>query len=620
MNLQSVQDTIEATLRRHPALRDALTVVRPEPGGDKRLVAYVVPHQLQPADLQLQAQTEQVQQWQSVFDDVQTRTQPDVDPAFNIAGWNSSYTGQPIPAGEMREWRNATVERIRSLRPKRVLEIGCGTGLMLLRLAPQCSLYVGTDFSAATLAQLHRHLTDLPQVRLLERTADDLEEFEAEGLDTVLINSVSQYFPSLAYLLRVLSGAVNAVVDGGIVFIGDVRNLSLRDAFHAAVLMHRADARLSKAQFAQQLQRRIQTEKELLVDPVFFTAVLPQRLRRVKCVEVQLKHGRHHNELTQFRYDVTLHVGSRGTQTADDAAPETQWLDWQRDAVTPARLQTLLARSSSASLGITNVPNARLHPANQILTWLNSNSAVTLGDLRTSLATAPPDLCLENIGASPANETACAIDPGQLCGLIDNPHYRVSLSWSTGDPEGRFDVLLHRRGTPAPAHRRATESRPARPYANTPLQTHLQRHLVIDVRRFLQQRLPDCLIPSTFVVLHNWPMTGSGNIDRGALPLPDQPRPELNQDYVPPRNAIEEVLAALWADVLNLERVGIHDSFRDLGGHSLLATQVISRARKLFQAELPLRWILDAGTVSAFAEALVANEPHRGQIEKIAVD
>ena len=80
------------------------------------------------------------------------------DPTFDITGWNSSYTGQPIPAGEMREWVEETVGRVRALHPQAVLEIGCGTGLLLLRLAPEASDYVGVDFSKAVLGQLRATL------------------------------------------------------------------------------------------------------------------------------------------------------------------------------------------------------------------------------------------------------------------------------------------------------------------------------------------------------------------------------------------------------------------------------------------------------------------------------
>src|SRR6185369_16387658 len=91
------------------------------------------------------------------------------DPTFNIAGWTSSYTGQPIPADEMRVWVEATVARIRALRPRRVLEIGCGTGLLLFRIAPTCEQYVGTDFAQAALDHI-RQQSPPAHVTLLRRS------------------------------------------------------------------------------------------------------------------------------------------------------------------------------------------------------------------------------------------------------------------------------------------------------------------------------------------------------------------------------------------------------------------------------------------------------------------
>jgi SAM-dependent methyltransferase len=94
-----------------------------------------------------------------VFDEYSSRPSPHQDPTFNTIGWNSSYTGRPIPEAEMQEWMESTVERILSLHPRRVLEIGCGTGLLLFRFAPRCTQYYGTDFSQAAL----RSLRDMKQ-------------------------------------------------------------------------------------------------------------------------------------------------------------------------------------------------------------------------------------------------------------------------------------------------------------------------------------------------------------------------------------------------------------------------------------------------------------------------
>src|SRR5262249_36490621 len=153
------------------------------------------------------------------------RGAPEKDPTFNTAGWNSSYTGLPIPEAEMREWVDHTVARIRALRPCRVLETGCGSGLLLFRLAPSCARYTGLDFSQGALRILEQQLAlperRLPQVNLLHRAAHELEDLEAGSFDTVLLNSVVQYFPSIDYLLRILRGAATAVRPGGRVFLGD---------------------------------------------------------------------------------------------------------------------------------------------------------------------------------------------------------------------------------------------------------------------------------------------------------------------------------------------------------------------------------------------------------------
>ncbi|HLL45779.1 MAG TPA: amino acid adenylation domain-containing protein, partial [Longimicrobiaceae bacterium] len=172
---------VECVLAEHPGVREAAVVVRDAPSGepgDKRLVAYVVPGRETGGEVpKAELQAEFVQEWESVFGTTYSGEAADEDPAFNIVGWDSSYTGEPIPAEEMREWVDDTVGRLRELRPRRVLEIGCGTGLLLFRLAPGCEEYWGCDLSSAAIAYLRAQLArpgrELPGVRLLERPADD---------------------------------------------------------------------------------------------------------------------------------------------------------------------------------------------------------------------------------------------------------------------------------------------------------------------------------------------------------------------------------------------------------------------------------------------------------------
>ncbi len=133
-----------------------------------------------------------------------------------------------------------------------------------------------------------------------------------------------------------------------------------------------------------------------------------------------------------------------------------------------------------------------------------------------------------------------------------------------------------------------------------------QRLTVRDLRRYLKENLPDYMVPSAFVMLKALPLTSNGKVDRRALPTPDGVRPELEEAYVAPGTPIEEALAKILIQVLQQERIGIHDNFFDLGGHSLLATQIVVRIRDTFQVELPLRSLFLAPTLAGIAEQIEA--------------
>jgi hypothetical protein len=126
------------------------------------------------------------------------------------------------------------------------------------------------------------------------------------------------------------------------------------------------------------------------------------------------------------------------------------------------------------------------------------------------------------------------------------------------------------------------------------------------------------MLPSIYLVLDKLPLTPHGKVDRQALPPVEGGERELDAPFVTPRNAVEEVLSEMLAEVLCVGRVGVHDNFFDLGGHSLLATQLVSRVRKTFQPDLPLRKIFEAPTVALLAALLVAGESSPGEFEKKA--
>ncbi|GCA91666.1 non-ribosomal peptide synthetase [Microcystis aeruginosa] len=124
---------------------------------------------------------------------------------------------------------------------------------------------------------------------------------------------------------------------------------------------------------------------------------------------------------------------------------------------------------------------------------------------------------------------------------------------------------------------------------------------VTELRQFLKAKLPEYMIPSAFVILESLPLTPNGKTDYRALPAPEF---QSQEQYIAPRNPIEEILSSIWAKVLKVAQVGIHDNFFELGGHSLLATQLISRIREAFQVEMPLRELFVAPTIAELAQGI----------------
>ncbi|MHC5758896.1 non-ribosomal peptide synthetase [Nostoc sp.] len=138
------------------------------------------------------------------------------------------------------------------------------------------------------------------------------------------------------------------------------------------------------------------------------------------------------------------------------------------------------------------------------------------------------------------------------------------------------------------------------------------------LRTFLKTKLPDYMIPGAFVFLEAFPLTPNGKINRRALPAPDADQRNLEVDFVAPRTPTEQELATIWAEVLKLKQVGIHDDFFELGGHSLLATQVISRLREAFCLNFPLRYLFENPTIAELAQKVNAQQIEQAENDAIA--
>ena len=137
-----------------------------------------------------------------------------------------------------------------------------------------------------------------------------------------------------------------------------------------------------------------------------------------------------------------------------------------------------------------------------------------------------------------------------------------------------------------------------------------------ELRHFLKEKLPEYMLPSVFVVLEALPLTSNGKVDRRALPAPDKLRPELANNYQAPQSEVEKLIAKVWKQVLQLERVGVHDNFFDLGGHSLLVVQVSNQLREILNRDLSVVEIFQNPTIKSLAEHLRQKSSAQKKLEK----
>ena len=605
---------IEAVLSQYFLLAQNVVVAREDSAGDKRLVAYLVPA-LQKVALPEQLaqwQSEYISDWQSLYERTYSQGQDSLaDLTFNITGWNSSYTRQPIPASEMREWVENTVSRILAFRPERGLEIGCGTGLLLSRVAKHCLEYWAMDYSQAAIHYVERvcsAVEGLEQVKLFCQTADNFEGIAQHKFDTVVLNSIIQYFPSVDYLLEVLVGAINVIGDlaeiryaaHGQIFVGDVRSLPLLEPYHAAVQLAQASDSKTVEQWQQQVRQSVAGEEELVIDPTFFLA-LKQHFPQISWVEIQPKRGLAQNELTQFRYDVTLHLEPINNQSLPISKPTViSWLNWQLDQLSLIQIQAQLLTEKPELLGVRGIPNQRVEQSLKIWEWVeNAPEVGTVEQLKTILV----------------QQVDTGINPEQVWQLAESLGYTAHLSWWESSQDGSFDVIFQRNlaskgeeiskdwtvSKLAFWDDKPIKTKPWNDYTNNPLRGKLVQKLVPKVREFLQQKLPSYMIPQAFVLLDSLPLTPNGKVDRKALPSPDTATRNLANSFVLPRNPIEAQLTQIWGEVLGLERIGVKDNFFELGGHSLLATQVLSRINSAFELDLSVQIMFESPTIAGIA-------------------
>lgn len=563
---------VEAVIADHAEVADTVVV-----GRNDQLVAYCL-RNLTPEIKTSQSQDIEntaLADWCSTWDNAYG-TEAD-DATFNLAGWRNSYDGESFSKAEMRDWQRSSIERILSYSPERIFEIGSGSGLMLFGLAPQCREYRAVDASQQAVDIIQRQLHALPNVSCEQRPAHDLPEIEAGHFDTVVLNSVAQYFPNIDYLISVLEWAAETV-DNGQIFIGDVRNLSLLNTFYADIVDYQSEDGLSADELKRRAERAQQSENELVIAPEFFSN-LPAILPKISRVDIVLRNGSYINEMTRYRYDVTLHIG----KGALSLPPEISHHDWAQNSFDLSSLRRHLEIETQPQIQLSNVPNNRLSSAYQ-----------RIG---------------QTLGNGPKEALGQWVDPQDLQQIAGEAGYNVTLLPSRSGNDWTFDTIFWQAGEridltwkPAqPVDRDALAQFANIPTAGAAAKLPLSRLL----STWLEARLPAYMIPAFFVELDAFPLTPNGKIDRKALP---DPIATTTVPAVQPNNELEQNILAIWSDVLGHDRISVYDSFFKIGGNSLRVVRVQADLEKLLGHPVATATLYEFFTIKALAAHLSGSQ------------
>ena len=295
-----------------------------------------------PVMADVEKKTERI--WELVWDKTYSKT--DLEKSRDDFGsWISVYDKKPIPLPEMIECRKNTVARIQDLKPRSLLEIGCGTGLLLWQLHDVVDCYLGVDPSEQAIDKLGHAVRarGIGNVTVSKGSASRMDEYLRHHFDTVIMNSVVQYFPGTDYLRSVLEAVLRASCDS--LFVGDIKSLSHRSLFQTSVALHQSKG--SEPARSCVIKNDHVQANELSVSEEFLEAVAGDAYG----LELQLKREGYFNEMSRYRYDAIFHR----LRTPGNLEP-----DISSDFTSMEDLERLICGNRSAVIQILSIPNSRL--------------------------------------------------------------------------------------------------------------------------------------------------------------------------------------------------------------------------------------------------------------------
>ncbi|MGD8108880.1 amino acid adenylation domain-containing protein [Vibrio sp. TRT 17S01] len=537
---------IESVLNAHELVKESAVVVQGE-GDRKSIAAFVVPSEDGHTNESTNGNL-----WQSVWDDSYKEALIEVDSFTNISGWKSSYTGEMLPTSVMVDWLLNTVNMLKPYVSSAVLEIGCGTGMLLFKLLPQTDSYTGLDYSQSALEYIEAELGQVDcrsRVELHNMPADRIDELGVSRFNTIILNSVAQYFPNFQYLSSIIQKAINTAKKGGKIIIGDSRNYEWSLQFYISLVQVEDLKSLEEKQ--ERLRKLIDEERELLYSPEALSKVI-NKSDRVSHIEFLLKTSTFENEMTNFRYDTVVHLDKAAFYVGEKST-----CLWDKDI---GNEQFDLDSSDGVKI-VTNVPNG------YVSSFPNSFS------VDATIYSTPGDIALY------------ISDKGNFSKILYESAERATVIVS-GKPLD--DVVF-------PELRPTFEAKTDQynqPYQD--IDFSLSREGILE---WLRVSLPQYMVPSRIEFISDIPLTPNKKVDKKSLVEKGASVKEYQE--VLSLTLTQSKLFEIWNSLLPSMVSSIEISFFESGGHSLSAMLLTNRIRKEFSIDISVGKIFEYPSIAS---------------------
>lgn len=558
---------ISSVLCNHESIDNAFTMLCKQSDGAEFIASYVVTN----LEKGIYDRTNFINNWQNLFDNTHKENKQSHDSDFS--GWSSAIDGLPFSNAVMDSWLQATSDCILAevgakaqQKKLRILEIGCGTGLILFKLIEYYDYYIGTDLSSEVLHSLRNKIADRfeNKIHLLQCAADQIKEHITEKFDVIIINSVCQYFPDGEYLEDVIRKAKTFMSDDdSIIFLGDIRAKHVSKYLYNEVAKHAIDTGIiKKHEKDSYIAAKDFFDSELLVAPPILTKIADDL--SLSCF-VTPKLDKYSSELSAYRYNAIFRNSNHSPYS------EIKWYDWDSFTI----FSQILSENANLAniIGFRKAPNARIAITTELSNTRNGEQNLELLDRQT--------ITNQGFGDEESATNKYNIpDIKTLLAEAASKNFSAKTSWHKAYCKGEYDLLIY--------NDKITNSRfyynlqECPEYSEKPLSEPIKkayfRQLEKELIDYLSEILPRYMIPRQIEFIDHIPLGVNSKVNPSLLPAPRLLK--IDSQYTAPANGLERDICTSWSNVLGVGQIGVNDNFFNLGGTSLLAIQAAIQLRK----------------------------------------